>query len=281
MSWSDGIKHFRKQEFRHDPDKVSLEAARRLDRARELAGRPIHVHVAWAPDGHAPKSAHYDNPCTAIDFHFSPGLTPLQELQILLAAGFTRVGHYPGWSPRAGWHADLRPEPLFWLCRNGAYAYFPTARTLAQTAGWTWIDGPAAAPEAEDLPRGIRNNNPLNIRDSKTVWNGEVIPDRDAAFETFESPEMGIRAGARILLTYLRRGHDTIREIITAWAPPMENDTETYIRIVSQGSEIDPDQRVTADDFPRIIPPMIQVENGVQPYPQAVIDQGCRLAREE
>jgi hypothetical protein len=70
------------------------------------------------------------------------------------------------------------------------------------------------------IPRGLYNNNPGNIRKSPTKWLGEV-DGTDDAFETFQSPELGIRAIVRILLTYQRRhGLDTIEEMIGRWAPP-------------------------------------------------------------
>ena len=47
------------------------------------------------------------------------------------------------------------------------------------------------------LPRGIRNNNPLNIRlNPENRWQGRVSPkhNSDGAFEQFQDPIMGLRA---------------------------------------------------------------------------------------
>jgi hypothetical protein len=49
------------------------------------------------------------------------------------------------------------------------------------------------------LPRGIRNNNPLNIRRSKDKWKGMRAVHSDAQFVQFESLEWGWRAAFRLL----------------------------------------------------------------------------------
>ena len=75
--------------------------------------------------------------------------------------------------------------------------------------------------------RGIRNNNPGNIRVSKDQWEG--MTGDDGAFVTFDSPESGVRALGKNLLSYGRQGYDSIERIINRWAPPNENDTKAYI----------------------------------------------------
>lgn len=81
------------------------------------------------------------------------------------------------------------------------------------------------------MTRGLRNNNPGNIRKDGTHWKGEVEPSRDAAFKQFESMAWGYRAMFKCLNTYSRKyGLDTIRKMISRWAPPSENDTDAYIR---------------------------------------------------
>ena len=83
-------------------------------------------------------------------------------------------------------------------------------------------------------PRGIRNNNPLNIRIGNT-WLGEVPNPSDSDFEQFVSVVYGLRAAFCILRRYIRRYHrDTIQKIISAWAPPNENNTTQYISRVCE-----------------------------------------------
>lgn len=84
------------------------------------------------------------------------------------------------------------------------------------------------------MSRGLQNCNPGNIRQSKVRYKGEVRPSRDPAFKQFESLAWGYRAIFVLLDTYrIRYGLDTIRGMISRWAPPSENHTETYIRAVA------------------------------------------------
>lgn len=84
-------------------------------------------------------------------------------------------------------------------------------------------------------PRGIRNNNPGNIRISQSKWQGKlpVEENTDGSFEQFSSPVMGIRALARLLLTYNVQGINTISGIIKKYAPPNENNTNKYVTFVA------------------------------------------------
>lgn len=86
-------------------------------------------------------------------------------------------------------------------------------------------------------PRGIRNNNPLNIRKGCN-WYGERFPQVDRDFEEFQSMELGIRAAFVLLRNYITGfsgrsfKYNTIRKIIRRWAPPIENATQRYIDFV-------------------------------------------------
>ena len=83
------------------------------------------------------------------------------------------------------------------------------------------------------MSRGLSNRNPGNIRQSAVRYKGEVRPSRDPAFKQFESMPWGYRAIFVLLDTYrIRHGLDTIRGMISRWAPPSENRTEIYIRAV-------------------------------------------------
>lgn len=81
------------------------------------------------------------------------------------------------------------------------------------------------------LPRGIRNNNPGNIRLSPTRWQGQAALQTDGDFVVFSAPLYGLRALMKLLLTYhLKYGLDTVESIINRYAPPHENATDHYIR---------------------------------------------------
>lgn len=133
----------------------------------------------------------------------------------------------------------------------------------------------------KNIPRGIRNNNPGNIRYDGTKWMGLAMPPSDGAFCRFESALFGIRAIAKILVTYNKKyGLCTIGQIISRWAPPNENDTNAYIshicRAVGAGAD---DQLDLAD--PGIILPLcraiIRHENGACPYSDEEIKKGIAL----
>ena len=96
------------------------------------------------------------------------------------------------------------------------------------------------------LPRGIRNNNPLNIRRSKDKWKGMAAQQNDAAFCQFESMEWGWRAAYYLLTRTYYHKHRlyTIRAIVSKWAPPHENKTEAYIAAVSKLTGIAPDEPI-------------------------------------
>jgi len=94
------------------------------------------------------------------------------------------------------------------------------------------------------IARGIRNNNPLNIRRSKDKWQGLKPLQTDPQFCQFETMAYGWRA-AFVLLTrtyYHTYRLYTIRAIVTRWAPPNENNTRAYIENVSRLTGIDPDE---------------------------------------
>lgn len=81
--------------------------------------------------------------------------------------------------------------------------------------------------------RGIRNNNPGNIRRGER-WQGLAAEQPDPSFCTFVSMAYGCRALIKTLQTYVRkRGCKTVRQIIERWAPPTENNTESYVRHVA------------------------------------------------
>ena len=116
-------------------------------------------------------------------------------------------------------------------------------------------------------PRGIRNNNPLNIRIGNT-WLGEVPNPTDSEFEQFASVRYGLRAAFVILRRYIRRyGRNTPAKIIRAWAPAVENNTQRYIEVVCKRSLIAPDEVIDYADkntMVRLVKAMAFVECGVQ-----------------
>lgn len=127
--------------------------------------------------------------------------------------------------------------------------------------------------------RGIRNHNPGNIRHGDK-WLGLADNQTDKSFCVFTSPEYGIRAMARVLHNYfIRHGLTTVREIIDRWAPPIENDTDSYINSVSYALGVTPDARLYVPDrMTTLVKAIIVHENGVQPYSDVIISRGVEMA---
>ena len=90
------------------------------------------------------------------------------------------------------------------------------------------------------IPRGIRNNNPLNIRVGNN-WKGEVSHPTDHAFEQFTDMKWGVRAAFIVLRNYIIRHRcNTIKKIIPRWAPNSDNNnTAAYIRTVCDRTRYD------------------------------------------
>lgn len=121
------------------------------------------------------------------------------------------------------------------------------------------------------LPRGIRNNNPLNIVKGNS-WKGEAANQTDKRFEEFESMAMGLRAGFVLLRNYIEgtktrpAKFNTIRKIIARWAPPSENYTQRYIDNVCRWSGLLPDEVVRFRERKKmvaIVQAMAKMECGV------------------
>ena len=139
--------------------------------------------------------------------------------------------------------------------------------------------------------RGIRNNNPLNIRHSKDQWEGMRTEQTDPAFVQFETM-YGYRAAWKTLESYWKHFHRTrqpfnVTTIIGRWAPPSENDTQNYIRTVLRltglgGKEnlLQPSRGVDTAKLERLLTAMTTMECGT-PYAQvdtAAIREGFDLA---
>ncbi|EPJ5356017.1 hypothetical protein WJF29_002547 [Escherichia coli] len=129
--------------------------------------------------------------------------------------------------------------------------------------------------------RGIRNNNPGNLEYSKTnPWVGQT--GDDGRFAKFETPEHGIRALGRNLMSYQRQGIDTVSEIINRWAPPTDkNDTMSYIKAVCEQLGVSADEPLDAsnpDTLKALCAAIIHHENGSQPYSDQQLTAGVSAA---
>ena len=142
------------------------------------------------------------------------------------------------------------------------------------------------------MNRGLRNNNPLNIRHSADRWQGARPEQTDPAFVQFVDDAYGYRAAWKVLNTYARHFRKEgkpfcINTIIARWAPPAENDTDAYVRIVLRlctcgGNELllPPTKVKGYLKLAEIIGAMTCVECGIDPaqVDTEAICQGYRLA---
>jgi len=116
------------------------------------------------------------------------------------------------------------------------------------------------------LPRGLRNNNPGNIRLTKTMWQGEV-KGKDKSFKTFVSMAYGYRAIFVLLRSYIQKGYNTIEKIINRYAPPSENVTSRYVKHVSERTGIPKNKKLDfhdSEDMIKIVAAISRSENGVK-----------------
>lgn len=137
--------------------------------------------------------------------------------------------------------------------------------------------------------RGYRNRSPGNIQyDPNIKWNGMTglgdkwLPENQRRFAEFETHEFGIRAMAVLLTTYYDRHNlKTVRGIINRWAPPVENNTSSYVTAVARHIGVGPDDPINLHTYEHMRPlveAIITHELGGQPYAASVIDEGLRMA---
>jgi hypothetical protein len=101
-----------------------------------------------------------------------------------------------------------------------------------------------------ELPRGIRNNNPGNLRWG-VDWLGLVAESErsDPEFCQFVDPYCGYRALCLTLITYRQKYQlRTIDAIVRRYAPASENDTRAYIEAVANITHFDPKTTLPAWD---------------------------------
>ena len=147
---------------------------------------------------------------------------------------------------------------------NARVAWFVGAVVLLLALSFTGV-GKAVVSY---VSRGLRLNNPGNIRhNAANKWQGMSADQPDASFVKFDDPAYGVRALARVLLSYQKRGLMTVAGIIGTWAPSTENDTPSYVRHVADELHVAPDDAIDVRSYlPRLAAAIIEHENGLQPY---------------
>ena len=130
------------------------------------------------------------------------------------------------------------------------------------------------------MVRGERNNNPGNIRAGKAKWRGAVGTD-DKGFVIFERPHFGIRAIAKVLLTYSSQGVCTPSAIIGRYAPEIENNTSAYIKEVCKQLGVGASTVLAMRDsktLSALVRAVISVECGRVAYDEKTIGEAIESA---
>lgn len=111
-------------------------------------------------------------------------------------------------------------------------------------------------------PRGIRNNNPGNIRYGDFARSAGATGADSGGFAIFGDMETGVAATRKLLASYAARGYNTIRKIVSRWAPANENDTQAYIAAVAKQLGVSADATLTGNQLGGVAGSIFQHENG-------------------
>ncbi len=192
-----------------------------------------------------------------------------------------------GWSPeqiqakKVEFKEKVADGALSQWSANNAIGFIQSNGELSDTAAGSRRAVAGGGEASADGPRGVRNNNPGNLEaSSSNPWSGQT--GSDGRFAKFETPEHGIRALGRNLISYQRQGIDTVGEIINRWAPPSDNnDTAAYIKAVCAQLGVTANQPLDAsnpDTLQALCAAIIKHENGSQPYSQDQLSTGVSAA---
>lgn len=135
---------------------------------------------------------------------------------------------------------------------------------------------PASAPTPDGtLPRGFRNNNPLNIEAGGFTQGQPGYAGSDGRFAKFDTMDSGTAAASKLLDTYERKyGLTTPAGIISRWAPQSDgNNVSAYAASVAKDLGIGPNDPITPEMRPRLIQAMAKFENGRALPSQAPVAQ--------
>ena len=132
-----------------------------------------------------------------------------------------------------------------------------------------------------NTPRGLRLNNPLCIRHSLQVFQGELYdryPKPDPDFKAFRQLKYGYRAAFAILRTYIiKYNTSTLNDIVRRWCPDATADD--YVKAVSRQTGFDPSHKfcfARPDEIKCLVAAMAFVETGV-PANLEALNEGFEL----
>lgn len=143
-------------------------------------------------------------------------------------------------------------------------------------AGATESWQPDPYPPITRAPLGLRLNNPGNVRPlpGGRLWRGQVSVEK--GFAVFATADEGLRAMALNLRNYQRfHAINTVEKIVTRYAPAADNNNVTAyitsVRYQTGWAEWQPLDLQDRRTLATLVRAMIRHEQGVQPFPEAVI----------
>jgi hypothetical protein len=154
----------------------------------------------------------------------------------------------------------------------------PMLDKQAGQAAFQAVAGGATGPTSLD-------NNVGNIRATSTPWAGKGAPQN--GFETFDTPESGVRAAVRNWQSYAQSngGSITLAQGIAKWAPKGDgaNNPEAYAATVANAAGMSPNDPVPVNDAAKmaaIVQAQYRVEKGANatPIDPGVFQRGAAAA---
>lgn len=129
------------------------------------------------------------------------------------------------------------------------------------------------ATSSKTGPRGIRNNNPGNIKAGKFAAEMGAVGS-DGTFAIFRTPEDGLNALRELMTRYKSGGTDTVSSIISKFAPPSENNTQSYIASLSKSMGVNPGDHLnmTPGVMQSLLAGITKIENGQMPYSARMLE---------
>jgi hypothetical protein len=219
---------------------------------KRLIGNDAYNHLAQTPGGQQQLADLHAAAKTGNGMALNNALGPLlsgnTKAQVAMVRGSV-YGQIPGYYGTVAQQRILGVSPQ-------AYASYRATENQPTSTG------PVIGGLRGELPRGIRNNNPMNL----SYVPGQGAIGSDGRFGVYKTMEQGIAADSKQLLQYQDRdGLNTIRGIVGKWVPPGENNTASYVAAVSKQMGVSADAPLDLhrqQTMRKIVTAMSQQESG-------------------
>lgn len=151
-----------------------------------------------------------------------------------------------------------------------------TANTNSQSQNQSTFNGNQSYLGTNN-PRGIRNNNPGNLKISSSAWQGKIpeAQNTDGTFEQFQEYKYGVRAMTKLLINYINSGRNSIESILNSYS----SGSDAYKNYVSNRTGYTRNQILTADKeiLRKLVQAMAYFENGVEAVNDATFNQAYTM----